>query len=139
VYKLDTQVTDEDKTGNLILIGGPKTNTLVYEINKKLPIYFDYSEELLDWSMVSSLSKNVYREKQVGLIARIKNPFNDKSEILVFAGKGFRGTMAAVLGFVKYTKKIMEGNSFNNEVIARIVRGVDLDSDGLIDDVEFLE
>jgi DNA-binding PadR family transcriptional regulator len=138
-YKLDTQITEKDKKKNLILIGGPKTNTLVYEINKNLPIYFDYSEEFLDWSIVSSLSKNVYREKQIGFVTRIPSPFWDEAEILLFAGKGFRGTMASIMSFILHSEEIQKGNSFDKNVIAKVVRGVDIDSDGFIDEVEFLE
>lgn len=138
-YKLDTQITEKDKKKNLILIGGPKTNTLVYEINKNLPIYFDYSEEFLDWSIVSSLSKKIYREKQVGFVTRIPSPFHDGAEILLFAGKGFRGTMASIMSFILHLEEIQKGNSFSEDIVAKVVRGVDINSDGFIDDVEFLE
>lgn len=46
---------------------------------------------------------------------------------------------AAVLAFVKYTDEIAKGNSLNKNVIARVVSGHDVNSDGLVDDVEFLE
>jgi Flp pilus assembly protein protease CpaA len=109
------------------------------KINKKLPIYFDYSDEYLEWNIVSSLSKTVYREEQIGFITRIPNPFSEGKEILVFSGKGFRGTRAAVLAFIKHNKKIMKGNSIKSDVIANVVQGIDVDSDGIIDEVEFLE
>ncbi len=138
-YKLDTQVREEDLKKNIILIGGPKTNIIADKINKKLPIYYDYSEELLEWNIVSSLSKTVYREAQIGFITRIPNPFSEGKEILVFSGKGFRGTRAAVLAFIKHIKKVMKGNSAVPSNIANVVQGIDVDSDGIIDEVEFLE
>jgi DNA-binding transcriptional ArsR family regulator len=138
-YKLDTQVQKEDLKNNLILVGGPKTNIIVDKINKQLPIYFDYSEELLEWNIVSTFSKTVYREAQTGFIVRTSNPFADGKEILVFSGKGFKGTRAAVLAFIKHLKKIMKGNSVKHDVIAKVVQGIDVDSDGIIDEVEFLE
>ena len=138
-YKLDTQLKQEDLNKNIILIGGPKTNIIADKINKKLPIYFDYSDEYLEWNIVSSLSKTVYREAQIGFITRIQNPFSEGKEIFVFSGKGFRGTRAAVLSFIKHTKKIMKGNSVKNDIIANVVQGIDIDSDGIIDEVEFLE
>jgi DNA-binding transcriptional ArsR family regulator len=138
-YKLDTQVQKEDLKNNLILVGGPKTNIIADKINKQLPIYFDYSEEFLEWNIVSTLSKTVYREAQTGFITRIPNPFADEKEILVFSGKGFKGTRAAVLAFIKHLKKIMKGNSIKPDVIAKVVQGIDVDSDGIIDEVEFLE
>ena len=138
-YKLDTQVREGDLNKNLIVVGGPKANIISEKINEHLPIFFDYSEELREWSIVSSLSKKIYREKQVGLIARIESPFKEDREILLFAGMGFRGTRAAVLGFIRHIDKVQGGNSFNSRVIAKVVRGVDVDADGIIDDVEFLE
>jgi DNA-binding transcriptional ArsR family regulator len=138
-YKLDTQIQNEDLKKNLIIVGGPKTNIIADKINKQLPIYFDYSEEFLEWNIVSTLSKTVYRETQVGFIVRVPNPFADGKEILVFSGKGFKGTRAAVLAFIKHLKKIIKGNSVKPDVIAKVVQGIDIDSDGIIDEVEFLE
>jgi len=138
-YKLDTQTTKEDMKKNLIILGGPKTNILTDEINKQLPVYFDYSEEFRDWVIVSTLTKNVYRDKFCGIIVRTKNPFSDNKEILLLAGKGFTGSSAAVLGLIKYPKEIAKGNSVDSDVVAKVVRGIDVDSDGIVDDVEFLE
>ncbi len=138
-YKLDTQVREADLKKNLIIVGGPKANIISARINEHLPIFFDYSEELREWSIVSSLSRKVYREKQVGLIARIESPFNENKEVLIFAGMGFRGTRAAVLGFIRHLDQVKSGNTFNQSVKAKVVRGIDVDADGIIDDVEFLE
>jgi len=138
-YKLDTQVRKEDLKNNMIIIGGPKTNIIADKINKQLPIYFDYSDEYLEWNIVSSLSKTVYRESRIGFLARIQNPFSDGKEIIIFSGKGFKGTRAAVLAFIKHLKKIMKGNSVKPDTIAKVVQGIDIDSDGIIDEVEFLE
>jgi len=44
-----------------------------------------------------------------------------------------------VLAFIRYTDEIAKGNSLNNNVVARVVSGLDVNSDGLVDDVEFLE
>lgn len=138
-YKLDTQVTTEDAEKNLIIIGGPKANIFTDKINKYLPIYFDYSEEFKDWVIVSSLTRNVYRDKYCGVIIRSKNPFHEGSEIILLAGKGFSGSNAAVIGLCRYITQVSKGNSAKEDIIAKVVRGVDLDSDGIIDDVEFLE
>jgi len=138
-YKLDTQVTAVDKTGNLILVGGPKSNMLTDEINRFLPVLFEYSEDLRDWTIYSPLSGRRYLEKQIGLIARIESPFSAGRVILVLAGKGFRGTRAAIVGFIRYTNKLLEGNIHDPKVKCRVVKGLDMDSDGIIDDVEFLE
>jgi DNA-binding transcriptional ArsR family regulator len=134
-YKIDTQVREEDLQKNLILIGGPKANILIDKINDKLPIYFDTKH---DFNIVSSFSKNVYTEDEVGIIVKMESPFEKGKEILVLSGRRFKGTRAAIVAIVKYLKKISEGNKFNGN-IARVVKGIDRDADGIIDDVEFLE
>ncbi|MBU5687883.1 MAG: ArsR family transcriptional regulator [Candidatus Aenigmarchaeota archaeon] len=139
IYKLDTQLNENDLKKNLIIIGGPKTNIISEKINNKLPIYFNYSEEILDWTIISTLSKKIYKEKEIGVIERIVNPFDQTKEIFFMSGKGFRGTLAAVIAFTKYLKEFSNGNIYDKNIFARVVRGVDEDSDGIIDDVEFLE
>ncbi|MBI4010295.1 MAG: S-layer protein [Candidatus Aenigmarchaeota archaeon] len=134
-YKLDTQIRENELNGNLIVIGGPKANILIDKINDKLPIYFDTKH---DFSIVSSLSKSVYPEDDVGIIVKMKNPFNKSKELLVLSGKRFKGTRAAIIGLIKYIRKIEGGNKFSNG-IARVVKAIDRDSDGIVDDVEFLE
>lgn len=139
IYKLDTQINENDLKKNLIIIGGPKTNIISEKINNKLPIYFNYSDEFLDWTIISTLSKKIYKEKEIGVIERIKNPFAEDKEILFMSGKGFRGTLSAVIAFTKYLKDFAKGNEYNNDIFAKVVRGIDEDSDGIVDDVEFLE
>ncbi len=135
-YKLDTEVNEKDLKGNLILVGGPKANIIVEKVNKKLPVYFDPSHE---WDIVSPFSKNIYSQEGNGIVAKIKNPFNPSKQVLVLAGKRFKGTRSAILALVKHLKEIEKGNHFDSDLIAKVVQGVDIDSDGRIDDVEFLE
>jgi hypothetical protein len=100
-----------------------------------LPIYFDTKHE---FNIVSSFSKNVYTEDEVGIVIKMESPFEKGKEVLVLSGRRFKGTRAAIVAIVKYLKKIAEGNKFNGN-IARVVRGIDRDADGIIDDVEILE
>jgi len=58
---------------------------------------------------------------------------------LVVAGKRFSGTRAAIIAFLKGFKKITDGNIHNAGIHAKVVEGIDLDSDGIIDDIEFRE
>jgi len=135
-YKLDTEITNSDLKKNLILVGGPKANIIVEKFNKDLPVYFDFHRE---WNIVSQLSKNVYNEDDVGLIAKIKNPFAKNKEILIISGKRFKGTKAATLAIFKNLKEIEKGNRYDPTLIVKVVQGIDRDSDGKIDDVKFLE
>jgi DNA-binding transcriptional ArsR family regulator len=134
-YMLDTQVKEEDLKNNLILVGGPRANIVVDKINKFLPIYFDEKNE---WQIVSTLTKTVYRDEDVGLIIKMKNPFNPKNYAFLFCGKRFKGTRAATLALIKHAKDLEEGNKFK-EGIARVVKGIDKDADSIIDDCIFLE
>lgn len=135
-YKLDTEVRERDLAGNLILIGGPKANIIIDKVNKNLPIYFDTRH---DFNVVSSLTKSIYAGDEIGIVVKMKNPFVKRDKyILVLSGKRFKGTRAAILSIVKRLKELQKGNKVNGE-IARVVRGIDKDADGIIDDVEFLE
>ena len=69
----------------------------------------------------------------------IKNPMNKHKSILIIAGKRFSGTRAAIIAFLKHFKKITNGNIHDKSIMANVVEGVDLDSDGIVDDVEFRE
>ena len=73
------------------------------------------------------------------MIVKTKSPFNKDKYILVVAGKRFSGTRAAIIAFLKGFKKITNGNIHNPSIKAKVVEGIDLDSDGIIDDIEFRE
>jgi len=134
-YKLDTELRNRDLKNNLILIGGPKANILIDKINKKLPIYFDPRH---DFDIVSTFTKSVYTDDDVGVIIKMESPFVKNKEIMVLSGKRFKGTRAAIVALIKRSKQLEDGNRFDNG-IARVVKGIDRDSDGRIDDIEFLE
>ena len=134
--RLDTEVRQEELKNNLILLGGPVVNNITKKVNEKMPIFFDKNNH---WAIKSNISKNVYPTDETGLIASFKNPFNKEKSILLVAGKRYSGTRAAIIAFLKYFKEVSKGNIHNNKIKARVVEGVDLNSDGIIDDVEFRE
>lgn len=134
--KLDTETRTEDLQKNLILIGGPIVNKVTAEVNSKLPVFFDKKNH---WTITSSISGNTYPSAESGLIVKTKNPFNKEKKILVLAGKRYSGTRAAIIAFLEGFKKIIEGNIHDKNISAKIVEGIDLDSDGIVDSVEFRE
>jgi DNA-binding transcriptional ArsR family regulator len=138
-YKLDTELAERDMRGNLIIIGGPKANIIIDKFNKNLPIYFDPKH---GFNIVSSFTKSVYSSDDIGIIIKMKNPLakNKSGEkyILVLSGIRFKGTRASIIALIRYMRKVQLGNRFDGGV-ARVVRGIDKDADGRIDDVEFLE
>lgn len=134
--KLDTEVHSEDLQNNLIIFGGPVVNTIAEKINNKLPIKFDKKN---NWNIFSSISNEIYHTDETGIIIKMKNPFNDKKQILLLAGKRYAGTKAVIISFLKYFEEICKGNKYNNKIHAKVVEGIDLDSDGIVDDVKILE
>ncbi|HLG23643.1 MAG TPA: S-layer protein [Candidatus Nanoarchaeia archaeon] len=131
--KLDTEVRDEDLGNNLILIGGPVVNKVTEKVNSKLPVRFE------NGVIKSEISNEVYPQDECGIIVKAKNPFNKEKSILVVAGKRFSGTRAAIIAFLKGYDRITSGNLHNPNIKAKVVEGIDLDSDGIIDDIEFRE
>ncbi len=138
LYVLDTQLRPGDKAKNLIVAGGPKVNTLVAELNERLPIRFDAN----NFEVYSILSKKKYGEN-VGVIELIDNPFGlgkaGRTKALVISGLNQNGTKAAVMAMVKEADQLAEGNRFKPKVFAKVIEGFDEDGDGIVDAVEVLE
>jgi DNA-binding transcriptional ArsR family regulator len=132
--RLDTEVKKDDLRQNLIVIGGPITNRVTEEFNKHLPVSFS-----ADKNIYSKISKTSYSSDETGLIVKIANPHNPDKAVLVVAGKRFSGTRAAITAFLKGFKQICAGNRFKPSVVAKVVEGLDMDSDGVVDAVEFRE
>jgi hypothetical protein len=105
-------------------------------MNERLPITYELTGHSM---MISRISGKSYAGEEEGAIQIVVNPNNQDSRVIVIAGNTYLGTRAAVLAFVKYTDEVARGNSMNTNVIARVVSGLDVNSDGLVDDVEFLE
>ena len=135
---LDTMVKDlKNENSNLVIIGGPVANKLAEQANEFLPIKF--SPEHGTWAIKSTLSGKEYFDDSIGIIQKIPHPHYKGKWILLVAGKRNTGTIAAILALAKKTKEAVKPNSHNKEVFAHVVEGLDLDGDGLIDEVEFKE
>jgi len=137
-YSLDTEVRERDLRGNLILIGGPTVNMVTRRINNILPVFIDLRGNA---KIRSSLSGRAYKDDEVGMVVIVDNPWDRKrgSKILVIAGNRFQGTRSAILAWIKSLDKIMAGNIHDRKAIAKVVRGYDMDGDGVIDTPEILE
>ena len=129
--KLDTEIRREDLNNNLIIIGGPIVNTVCFKINEKLPIKFLKKEKAF-----VTLSGKKYYDDEIGIIIKTNNPFARDKKILVIEGKRYIGTKACVIAFMQN----LEGLSRRiNEKGYAIIKGYDVDSDGIIDTVDFIE
>jgi len=132
--KLDTEARTEDlKDNNIILIGGPVVNSITAQVNNKLSVQFKEN------NIYSTITGKQYTSEETGLIVKAKNPFNIEKSLLVVAGKRFSGTRATIISFIKHFDKICQGNNYNSRIFAKVVEGIDTDSDGIVDEVDILE
>ncbi|HEX7033967.1 MAG TPA: hypothetical protein VF172_13295 [Nitrososphaera sp.] len=134
VVKLDVDAKAEKVlTGNnLISIGGPGTNIVTAEFNRYLPIRFD---EKNFWSGLIDEYGNRYGLDNHGLIAKIKNPYDANSNVVVVAGVRSAGTKSAVIAMTNYSEEVLK--RYNGEDSwALVVQGFDMNSDGKIDHVD---
>lgn len=134
--KLDTEVREEDLRGHVILLGGPVVNTVTRRINHRLPIRFD---EKHHHAIHSTLSGKLYHGEEIGIIVKTKNPLNSKKSILVIAGKRHSGTRAAILALLTKLQEILIGNIHKRDCMAKIIEGIDKDSDGIVDSINIVE
>jgi hypothetical protein len=136
VVRLDTEISEQELTRNLIVVGGPRVNTVTMALNEFLPITYELTGRNM---MISRLSGRSYAGEDEGAVQLTVNPNNQRAKVFVIAGNSYLGTRASVLAFIKYTDEIARGNTVNKDIVARVVAGVDVNSDGLVDDVQFLE
>ncbi len=140
--KLDVDVkAEKEEKNNLILVGGPGTNLLTQEINEYLPIRFDMrssAEGFLFGGLVSKLTSAVYTADNVGLVAKIINPWDNCKRVIVLAGNKAVGTKACVLALTNFWSRTLK-NYKGNETFAKVIQGFDLDGDGKVDSIEVLE
>lgn len=132
VVKLDTEIKEKDLDNNLIIVGGPIVNNLCYKINQRMPVVFLSKEKCF----FSKKTNKKYYDDEIGVIIKTKNPFSKNKYILVIEGKRYIGTKACVIAFTTYLNELAKKI---NEKSYTIVKGYDLDSDGIVDDIEFIE
>ena len=136
IVKLDSDAKAEKVLNHntLISIGGPGTNIVTAEFNRYLPIKFNQANF---WSGLVEGSGKFYNSDNHGLIAKIKNPYNDNGTIIVIAGVRSIGTKSAVIALTNYSEEILKDYQ-NQEEWALVVQGFDMNSDGKIDHVDIV-
>lgn len=136
VVNLDTEVKAEKaEKNNMILIGGPITNMITSDINEKLKIRFKWEAT---WKIFSNQTGNLYFDEDIGLIAKIRNPWDEKKAIIILAGLKFEGTRACIIALTEHFDKILKNYEPKEEFFC-LIKGLDRDGDGKFDDVEILE
>ncbi|HEY3094471.1 MAG TPA: hypothetical protein VGJ42_01805 [Nitrososphaera sp.] len=135
IVKLDVDAKAEKMlTRNLISIGGPGTNIVTAEFNRYLPVKFD---EKNFWSGLVDGPGKRYSLDNHGLIAKIKNPYDANSCIIVVAGVRSAGTKSAVIALTNYSEEVLKKYN-GEEEWALVVQGFDMNSDGKIDHVDIV-
>lgn len=137
VIKLDVDAKSEkiSKTENIISMGGPGTNIITSEFNRYLPIRFDESNF---WSGLIAPQGRTHTLDNHGLIAKIKNPFSEKVNIMIIAGVRSAGTKSAIIALTNHGSDILK--KFNqDDNWAVVVQGFDMDSDGKIDTIDIVD
>jgi DNA-binding transcriptional ArsR family regulator len=136
IVKLDTEVKSEKaEKRNMILVGGPVTNILTSSLNDKLAINFKWENK---WTISSKLTKKEYEDEDISLIVKIKNPWDETKSIILIAGLKFEGTKASLIALTNHFDKLLKNYKKNKDFYC-LVKGLDRDGDGQIDDIEFLE
>lgn len=134
VVSLDTEIVRDDEfNDNFLLIGGILTNTLTKKFNEAFPAKF--SGEEFPYREIST-PESTYTEDNIGLIAKARHPDKRGKNLYMIAGIRNSGTEAAVRAF-KNLESLIEG--YEGGEFYRVVRGLDLDGDGEIDDYEVVE
>jgi DNA-binding Lrp family transcriptional regulator len=122
---------------NLMVVGGVLVNTVTLKLNSYMPVRFSLSSFPFK-KIISTKTMREYTDNEIGFICKFPNPFMSEKYVIVFAGVGKEGTYASIVGFVKEHEKILE--SYDGEdVWYVVVRGIDADSDGRIEEVEVVE
>ncbi|MFP4115981.1 MAG: S-layer protein [Candidatus Aenigmatarchaeota archaeon] len=133
IIKLDTEVKAEEALDrNLILVGGPITNTVSRDLNEKLDVRFDWEKT---WKIVSEKTGNTYSDENLGLVAKIEDRGNAR---ILLSGLDFKGTKSCVIAVTQHLEEVL-GDYRQGEEFYRVIRGLDRDGDGKTDDIEIME
>ena len=132
--KLDVDLKNErQEMSNLLIVGGPRTNIVSMEVNSHLPVRF--SEESF-WGSIVDDEGRKYLSETEGLVAKVRNPWDETKCCVVAAGLSGAGTKAAILAMTNFADHVLEG--YKEGDYAVVVKGVDMDGDGKVDSVEVL-
>ncbi len=136
VTRLDTEVKAIGAgRENMILVGGPVANIITMDLNPHLAVTFDWRQA---WRVESSRTHRSYVEEDVGLVAKVRNPWSPERTIVILSGLHYAGTLAAILGLTQFPDEVLEDYDAGSDFY-RVVSGQDRDGDGRIDAVSVLE
>ncbi|MEM5766143.1 MAG: ArsR family transcriptional regulator [Candidatus Aenigmatarchaeota archaeon] len=136
VVRLDTEVkAGHEERSNMILVGGPITNIISNEINENLKIRFKWEAT---WKIFSEFSKKEYVDEELGIIAKIRNPWDETKKIILLSGLKLDGTKTCVFAIINFSYKLFEDYESKKDFFI-LIRGLDRDGDGKVDDIAVIE
>lgn len=136
IVKLDTEVKAENaRDRNMILVGGPIVNTIVSDLMEQLEVQLVYDNQ---WLIRSRRTGKTYADFRDAMIVKTHNPWDPKKAVVILAGIKNEATKTCIIALTHKYGKILRGYSSNRDFY-RVVRGLDRDGDGKVDDVEVLE
>ena len=126
--RVDTDVSYLWRERDLVLIGGPVSNTVTFELVEETGLFFDPERP---WSLKG---KKLHTEGNVGLVAKVEH---GGRWYLLLAGISALGTKASILALSGYWESLLP--SYPGGEYYWIVQGVDVNGDGEIDTITVLE
>jgi DNA-binding transcriptional ArsR family regulator len=136
VTRLDTEVKAAGAgRENMILVGGPVANIVTMDLNPHLAVSFDWKQV---WHVESSRTHRSYAEEDVGLVAKVPNPWNREKTVVILSGLHYQGTLSSILGLTEFPDEVLKGYEPGSDFY-RVVSGEDRDGDGRIDAISVLE
>jgi DNA-binding transcriptional ArsR family regulator len=134
IVKLDTEIVNENLFDqNLVILGGILTNVVTKKFNENFPVSFP--EEDFPYRKLET-PRSSFSDGEIGIITKTSNPEDRSKKIFLIAGIQNKGTKAAVKAF-QDLEQILEEYSAGQ--FYTVVRGLDLNSDGEIDDYKVIE
>lgn len=131
---LDTEVVrDERFDESMIMIGGVLTNTVTRRFNEDFPVSFE--GESFPYREIETPEAS-YSDESIGVITKTENPNNPDKALIMIAGVRNSGTEAAVLAFKKLESLL---DNYSEGDFYKVVKGLDMDGDGEIDEFEVIE
>jgi DNA-binding transcriptional ArsR family regulator len=132
--KLDVDVKAEKlEKSNLIVVGGPRTNLIAEELNEHVPIRFRQGGF---WGSIVDDQGRSHNSELDCVVAKVRNPWDPSRTCILAAGLTGAGTKAAIIAVTNSAEQVLQ--TYRSGSFACVLRGVDRDGDGKVDDVEVL-
>ena len=130
--KLDTDLRAEKLlSSNLVVVGGPRNNTVAEELNPHLPFKFSQGGF---WGAIVDDEGNSHASELDCLVEKIQNPWDRSKTCVVIAGLTGAGTKAAIIGVCNHSDALFA--KYGSGRFAALLRGEDKDGDGKVDSAE---